>query len=104
MSKTHVQAEDLRNFRAAVVELSVGMEVLLMNRPTGRIRKTINTACVDLMHLGVHASYGWDRKCHALICKIEFSKRALFTFNLVVGRAAKAASLASIKDVQVRHV
>ncbi|XP_048434097.1 glutamate receptor 3.4-like [Pyrus x bretschneideri] len=76
------------------------MEVLLMNRPTGHVCKTRTLLTLILcMWVSMQVMAGTENATHSSARPRSLNIGALFTFNSVIGRAAKPAILAAIDDV-----
>ncbi|KAM1324361.1 hypothetical protein PS2_045134 [Malus domestica] len=76
------------------------MEVLLMNRPTGHVCKTRTLLALILcMWVSMQVMAGTENATHSSARPSSLNIGALFTFNSVIGRAAKPAILAAIDDV-----
>ncbi|KAM1218400.1 hypothetical protein TB2_045524 [Malus domestica] len=76
------------------------MEVLLMNRPTDHVCKTRTLLALILcMWVSMQVMAGTENATHLSARPSSLNIGALFTFNSVIGRAAKPAILAAIDDV-----
>ncbi|KAB2613632.1 glutamate receptor 3.4-like [Pyrus ussuriensis x Pyrus communis] len=76
------------------------MEVLPMNGPTGHVCKTRTLLTLILcMWVSMQVMAGTENATHSSARPRSLNIGALFTFNSVIGRAAKPAILAAIDDV-----
>ncbi|KAM1240025.1 hypothetical protein ACFX2I_045619 [Malus domestica] len=76
------------------------MEVLPMNRPTDHVCKTRTLLALILsMWVSMQVMAGTENATHLSARPSSLNIGALFTFNSVIGRAAKPAILAAIDDV-----
>ncbi|KAM1767652.1 hypothetical protein ACFX12_045718 [Malus domestica] len=75
------------------------MEVLLMNRPIDHVCKTTLFALILCMWVSMQVMAGTENATHLSARPSSLNIGALFTFNSVIGRAAKPAILAAIDDV-----